>query len=99
MIDKICGEVEYLTNQLTSKDDEMEMQKETLQKKIHEHIAELRKNFNDDLSGKMESLHMQMQEQSEKLTQKIAETIEAITGSPVNLVMDDQVAKDVTFRI
>lgn len=45
MIDKVSIDVEYLNNQMLSKGSEMEQQKESLGKRIQEHIMELRSKF------------------------------------------------------
>jgi hypothetical protein len=57
MIDKVTVDVEYLSNQMLSKGSEMEQQKESLSKRIQEHIMELRSKFDKDLNEKVETLH------------------------------------------
>jgi hypothetical protein len=57
MIEKVSTDVEYLSNQLLTKGSEMELQKESLTKRIQEHIMELRANFDKNLNEKVETLH------------------------------------------
>lgn len=44
----------------------------------------MRKAFNNDIDHKVGTLHNVIQEHSEKLTQKLANTLESLAGSPVN---------------
>lgn len=64
MIDKVSTDVEYLNSQMLSKGSEMEQQKESLGKRIQEHIMELRSKFDKDLNEKVETLHNHIQEHS-----------------------------------
>lgn len=100
-IDKVIVDVEYLSNQMVSKNSEMEIQKESLTKRIQDHIMELRANFDKDLNTKVETLQHNIEEHKQILTQKIADTLETLTGSPVSLTLEPSksVSKDLTLKV
>lgn len=56
MIDKVCVDVEYLSNQMLTKGSEIEQQEESLTKRLQDHIMELRANFDKDLNTRVETL-------------------------------------------
>lgn len=57
-----------MSNQILSKGSEIEMQKESLTKRLQDHIMELRANFDKDLNTKVETLQQHIEEHSQILT-------------------------------